>query len=150
MFVFCPSVSLSLPYACCFLPALLHYLPKHANWIIIMQTSLKVVWKGFSPSCLFAISPVPLLKSLAASPDSRSLFVWPAGFKVMCWGLMLKSHFFSHAGVKSPSVSMSALIWVVSLPDQPADAPLWVQHHTLLPLQFAQETVALDLYIQAI
>lgn len=43
---------------------------------------------------------------------------------------MLKSHFFSHGGVKSPSVSVSALIWVVSLPDRPVDPQLNEQIHT--------------------
>lgn len=120
MFV-CPlhsfSPSICLPFIIC----LSHYLPKHSNWIIIMQNILERSMEG-----LLSILPgLPLFRHLclAASPDSRSLFVWPAGFKVMCWGLMLKSHFFSHAGVKSPSVSVSALIWVVSLPDWPVDAP---------------------------
>lgn len=36
----------------------------------------------------------------------------------------VKSHFLLYFGVKSPSVSVSALIWVASLPERPACTPM--------------------------
>lgn len=89
---------------------------------------LKVVWKGCFPSCR-----VYHLSSTSASrcfPRVMIPFcIWPTGFKVICWGLILKSYFFPHVGVKSPSVSLSALIWV-------AWRCIRIKPRTLLPAQF--------------
>lgn len=67
---------------------------------------------GSQPPQPHSVSPAPLLQSEAASLQTPD---WPANCfqrHWVHWGLMLRSCFFSGAGVKSPAVSVAPLIWV--------------------------------------